>query len=329
MAQVLRPLAGIFQTPDFLQSEVARNLLVGLDAPDDAAVYKIADDRAIIQTMDFFPPVVDDAYMFGAITAANAMSDIYAMGGEVLFGLNIAAWREDLPLELLTEIFRGGAEKMREGGGAIVGGHTITDKEPKYGIAVTGMVDPRALFTKGGAQSGDVLILTKPLGTGILTTAGKNGSAPRDVLEQACIWMMTLNGQAARAARAIGIHAATDITGFALTGHAYEMADASQTQFIFELNALPVLDGAFELAKQNNVPGGTARNRDYLRDKVFLPENVTDEWDAILFDPQTSGGMLMAVSPEKTDALRAELKTRGVAHWVIGQVAPGLGVRVV
>lgn len=312
-----------------MQSENARNLLVGLDAPDDAAVYKIADDRAIIQTMDFFPPVVDDAYAFGAIAAANAMSDIYAMGGEVLFGLNIAAWREDLPLELLSEIFRGGAEKMREGGGAIAGGHTITDKEPKYGIAVTGMVNPQTIFTKGGARAGDVLILTKPLGTGILTTAGKNGKASEAEMQNAIRWMMTLNRDAARAARQIGIHAATDITGFALLGHAFEMASASQVQFVMELEKLPVLESAFALALQGNSPGGTARNRDYLQDKVFLPEDLTDAWDAVLFDPQTSGGLLIAVSPDKADALMREMQARNVAHWGVGHVTAGFGVRAV
>ena len=312
-----------------MQSENARNLIVGLDAPDDAAVYKITDDRAIIQTMDFFPPVVDDAYAFGAIAAANAMSDIYAMGGEVLFGLNIAAWREDLPLDLLTEIFRGGAEKMREGGGAIAGGHTITDKEPKYGIAVTGVVNPQTIFTKGGARAGDVLILTKPLGTGILTTAGKNGKASEAEMQNAIRWMMTLNREAARAAQHVGIHAATDITGFALLGHAFEMASASQVQFVMELEKLPVLESAFALALQGNTPGGTARNRDYLQDKVFLPEDLTDAWDAVLFDPQTSGGLLIAVSPENANALMREMQARNVAHWVIGHVTAGFGVRAV
>jgi selenide,water dikinase len=310
------------------QSEVARNLLVGLGAPDDAAVYRVAEDRALIQTIDFFPPVVDDAYAFGAIAAANAMSDIYAMGGEVLFGLNIAAWRDDLPLELLSEIFRGGAEKMREGGGLIAGGHTINDKEPKYGIAVTGMVNPRDIFTKGGAQVGDTLILTKPLGTGILTTAGKRGIVAEPVLERAIEWMMRLNRAAAQAARKIGIHAATDITGFALLGHAYEMASASNAQFVLERQNIPIMEGAFEMARQGSVPGGTTNNRDYLRDKVLLPQDLSDEWDAVLFDPQTSGGLLIAVAPGKTDALTAEFARLGVAHWTIGTVAAGQGVRI-
>lgn len=324
---MLRLLANIHETTDLSQSEIARNLLVGLGAPDDAAVYQIAPDRAIIQTMDFFPPVVDDAYSFGAIAAANAMSDVYAMGGDVLFALNIAAWREDLPLELLSEILRGGAEKMREGGGVIAGGHTITDTEPKYGLAVTGMVDPRAILTKGGAQVGDVLILTKPLGTGILTTAGKNSRLSAEEMRPVLEWMMALNRDASLAARTVGIRAATDITGFALMGHAYEMASAANAQFIFELDKLPVHPGAFELALQGSMPGGTARNRDYLRDKVFLPPSLSAEWDAVLFDPQTSGGLLIAVSPDKADALQKEFEARRVAYWIVGQVVSGQGVR--
>lgn len=311
-----------------LESEVAKSLLVGLDAPDDAAVYQVAEDRAIIQTIDFFPPVVDDAYAFGAIAAANAMSDIYAMGGDVLFGLNITAWREDLPLELLSEILRGGAEKMCEAGGVIAGGHTITDNEPKYGIAVTGMVNPQKLMTKRGAQVGDELILTKPLGTGILTTAGKRGIISESDLQNAIRSMMTLNKSASLAARGADIRAATDITGYGLVGHAYEMAAASNTQFQFVLDRLPILDGAMELAKQKSIPAGTARNRDYLRDKVFLPENLSDEWEALLFDPQTSGGLLMAVPNSSKAAVLRELETRGAAHWIVGNVQAGKGVTI-
>lgn len=325
----MRPLSGMFKPSDFEQSEIAKNLLVGLDAPDDAAVYRIDDERAMIQTLDLFPPVVDDAYAFGAIAAANAMSDVYAMGGDVLFGLNIAAWREDLPLELLSEILRGGAEMMRQGGGVIAGGHTITDKEPKYGIAVTGMVNPQRIMTKGGAKVGDILFLTKPLGTGILTTAGKQGIVAETDLANAIRWMMTLNKDAALAARAVGLRSMTDITGYALMGHGYEMASASGVEFRFERERLPVLDGALELAKQGSIPGGTGRNRDYLRDRVFLPEHLADEWEALLFDPQTSGGLLMAVSPDKVDDLVREFEARKVAHWMVGTVHDGTGIRVV
>jgi selenide,water dikinase len=323
LAQVLRPLAATSNAADY------PDLLVGLGAPDDAAVYRVDEQRALIQTMDFFPPVVDDAYAYGAIAAANAMSDIYAMGGEVALGLNIAAWREDLPLELLSEIFRGGAEKMREGGGVIAGGHTITDKEPKYGIVVTGFADPARIFTKAGAQVGDALVLTKPLGTGILTTAGKNGIvAPRD-LENAIRWMLQLNRDAARAARAVELKAVTDITGYALLGHAHEMASASGVRFEFDLEQLPILDGALELARLGQIPGGTSRNRDYLRDKVFLSEGLSDEHEALLFDPQTSGVLLMSVPREKLDALTRELHSRKVVYWTIGRVVAGEGVQVI
>lgn len=320
---MLRPLAGLFHASNY------PDLLVGLGAPDDAAVYRLAPDRALIQTMDFFPPVVDDAYTFGAIAAANAMSDVYAMGGEVILGLNIAAWREDLPLELLAEIMRGGGEKMREGGGVVAGGHTITDDEPKYGLAITGMVDPRAMFTKGAAQIGDTLILTKPLGSGIITTAGKNGVAGASELDNAILWMSKLNRAASQAARAVGIRAATDITGYALLGHAYEMATASGTRFQFELSRIPVLPGALELAARQQVPGGTARNRDYLQGKVFLPEGISEGWDALLFDPQTSGGLLIAVPSDKTDELERELTVHQVEFWQTGKVVAGEGVVVI
>ncbi len=322
MAQVLRPLAQQFNAADF------PNLLVGLRAPDDAAVYRIGNERVIIQTVDFFPPVVDDAYAYGAIAAANAMSDIYAMGGEVIFGLNIAAWREDLPLELLEQVFRGGAEKMAEGGGAIAGGHTITDKEPKYGLAVTGLARPEEIFTKGGAQNGDVLILTKPLGTGILTTAGKNGKAAPHHLENAIQWMLKLNRRAMHAAHAVGLKSATDITGYSLLGHAYEMADASGVGFQIDLSLLPVLEGALDLARLDQVPGGTSRNRNYLNEKVFLPKDLTAEWDALLFDPQTSGGLLFPVPAEKLETFILELDARQVSHWQIGRVTAGSGVKI-
>jgi selenide,water dikinase len=323
LAQVLRPLSSQFKAADF------PNLLVGLGAPDDAAVYRISDDRVIIQTMDFFPPVVDDAYAYGAIAAANAMSDIYAMGGEVILGLNIAAWRDDLPLELLAEVFRGGAEKMAEGGGVIAGGHTITDKEPKYGVAVTGIAHPDQIFTKGGAQIGDALILTKPLGTGILTTAGKNGIAAPHDLGKAVEWMLKLNREAAHAAHEVGLKSATDITGYSLLGHAYEMAVASGVRLQIEVGRLPVLDGALVLARLDQIPGGTSRNRDYLKDKVLLPTDLTAEWEALVFDPQTSGGLLFPVSPQELEPFIQELESRQVEHWQIGKVVAGDGVELV
>jgi len=314
LAQVLRPLSDKFKPQDFPA------LLVGLGEPDDAAVYRINESTAIIQTMDFFPPVVDDAYSFGAITAANAMSDVYAMGGEVLLALNIAAWRDDLPLELLSEIFRGGADKVAEAGAVVAGGHTVTDQEPKYGLSVTGVVHPDRITTKGGARVGDVLILTKPLGSGLITTAGKNGVASDAHLQNAIVWMSKLNRNAARAMQEVGIRCATDITGYGLLGHAHEIADASQVALQFRADALPVLDGALEYARQKQIPGGAGRNKLYLEDKVEITRGIAEDRAEILFDPQTSGGLLIAVSQMNFDALMRALKSRGVEHWVIGEV---------
>lgn len=270
--------------------------------------------------MDFFPPVVDDAYAFGAITAANAMSDVYAMGGEVLLALNIAAWRDDLPLELLTEIFRGGADKVAEAGAAIAGGHTVTDKEPKYGLSVTGVVHPDHITTKGGARVGDVLMLTKPLGSGLITTAGKNGVASDEHLQNAIDWMSRLNRGGAQAMQAIKIKCATDITGYGLLGHANEIAEASGVALQFQANALPVLDGALAYAHQKQIPGGAGRNKLYLEGKTKFVRAVDDNLHEIFFDPQTSGGLLIAVPPTQVDALTRELDSRHTAYWIIGQV---------
>jgi selenide,water dikinase len=314
LAQVLRPLRFKFQRSDFPA------LLVGLGDPDDAAVYRIDDTTAIIQTIDFFPPVVDDAYAFGAIAAANAMSDVYAMGGEVLIALNIAAWRDDLPLELLADVFRGAADKMVEGNAVIAGGHTITDDEPKFGLAVTGTVHPSRIITKGGARHGDLLVLTKPLGTGLITTAGKNGVASPADMQNAIEWMMRLNRGAALAMQEVGVRSATDITGYGLLGHAYEMAEASNVVFRFEGKALPLLEGALEYARQKQIPGGAGRNKLYLDDKVEFTREFDDDLYEIFFDPQTSGGLLMAVPADKLDALVRALDARATAHWVVGQV---------
>lgn len=310
----MRPLSDKFNPADFPA------LLVGLGDPDDAAVYRIDDTTAIIQTMDFFPPVVDDAYAFGAIAAANAMSDVYAMGGEVMLALNIAAWRDDLPLELLSEIFRGAADKMAEGNGVIAGGHTITDDEPKFGLSVTGTVRPDRIIKKGGARAGDLLVLTKPLGSGLLTTAGKNGVASAAHLQNAIDWMMRLNRGAAQAMQQAGIRSATDITGYGLLGHAYEMADASGVAFRFHADSLPVLEGALEYAAQKQIPGGAGRNKLYLEGKVNFARALDDDRYEILFDPQTSGGLLMAVPPAALETLTQVLDSRGAAHWVIGDV---------
>ena len=322
MAQVLRPLSDQFKSQNFPA------LLVGLGDPDDAAVYRINETTALIQTLDFFPPVVDDAYSFGAITAANAVSDVYAMGGEVILALNLAAWRDDLPLELLSEILRGGADKVAEAGAAIAGGHTITDKEPKYGLSVTGIVHPNHIVTKGGARVGDVLVLTKPLGSGLITTAAKNGVASEAHLQNAIDWMARLNRGAAQAMQEIGVRCATDITGYGLLGHAYEIAQASDVALRFRTDALPILDGALEYAHQQQIPGGAGRNKLYLEDKVEFTRALDGDLNEILFDPQTSGGLLIAVAGTKLDALARALKSRGVEHWIIGAVIAGKGIVV-
>jgi len=318
----LRPLSDKFQAKDFPA------LLVGLNAPDDAAVYRINDTTAIIQTLDFFPPVVDDAYAFGVITAANAMSDVYAMGGEVLFALNLAAWRDDLPLEILSDVMRGAADKVAEAGAAIAGGHTITDDEPKFGLSVTGVVHPDRIVKKSGARVGDVLVLTKPLGSGLITTAGKNGVASAAHLQNAIEWMSRLNRAAAQAMQEINVKCATDITGYGLLGHAFEIAEASGVALRFRADALPVLDGALEYARQKQIPGGAGRNKTYLDGKVEFERELNEDLHEILFDPQTSGGLLMAVPAAQIDALTRALQSRGVSGWVVGEVIAGRGIQV-
>lgn len=318
----MRPLSDKFQAKDFPA------LLVGLNAPDDAAVYRINDTTAIIQTLDFFPPVVDDAYAFGVITAANAMSDVYAMGGEVLFALNLAAWRDDLPLEILSDVMRGAADKVAEAGAAIAGGHTITDDEPKFGLSVTGVVHPDRIVKKSGARVGDVLVLTKPLGSGLITTAGKNGVASAAHLQNAIEWMSRLNRAAAQAMQEINVKCATDITGYGLLGHAYEIAEASGVALRFRADALPVLDGALEYARQKQIPGGAGRNKTYLDGKVEFERELNEDLYEILFDPQTSGGLLIAVPAAQIDALTRTLQSRGVSGWVVGEAIAGRGIRV-
>jgi selenide,water dikinase len=317
LAQVLRPLQSIFPASAYPE------LLVGLDTADDAAVYRLNDDIALIQTTDFFPPVVDDPYDFGAIAAANAMSDVYAMGGEVLMALNVAAFPDNLDPAILTEIIRGGAEMVARAGGVIAGGHTIADDEPKYGLAVTGLVHPSRIITKATARPGDVLILTKPLGIGILTTAGKQGKATPHHLREAVEWMYRLNRGASQTMQAVGVHAATDITGYGLLGHGYEMAEKSGVRLRFRVADMPLLSTALDYAGQGAVPGGTSRNRHYLQDKLDWHRDVSVSMDALLHDPQTSGGMLIAVAPDRLAALKTELAARDTAGWVIGEVVAG------
>lgn len=305
------------------------DLLVGLGVADDAAVYRLSAEQAIIQTTDFFTPIVDDPYDFGAIAAANAMSDVYAMGGEVLFALNIAAFPNDLPPAVSGEIIRGGAEKVREAGGAIAGGHSIQDAEPKYGLVVTGIAHPDALMLKGGARPGDVLVLTKPLGTGVITTALKRGQAQADHVATAVASMKRLNRAAARAARAVGVRGATDITGFGLLGHACEMAEAGGVRLRFEVARLPWLPGAHDYAAADCFPGGAHNNRRYYAPLVDLKGALAQPDLMLLYDPQTSGGLLLAVPSARLEAFLEECARLDQPAWVVGSVSEGRGVEVV
>ena len=321
MAQVLRPLA--------TQREPAE-LLVGLKASDDAAVYRVADDAAIIETLDFFPPIVDDAYAAGAIAAANAMSDVYAMGGEVLFALNIVAWPDDLSFEPLERLMQGAVDKIAEGGGVIAGGHTVIDREPKFGLAVTGRVHPEHILTKGALHAGDTLWLTKPIGTGVLTTAHKNGDISPEDLASAIASMVALNRAAARAAVAAGLHAATDVTGFALAGHAHEMAERSKVGIQIDAGAVPLLPGARAHAERGVTFGGLERNIAYFvgEGHVRFDPKLDDATRRLMLDPQTSGGLLIGVPAAHATAWDRECERHGVEAWSIGTVVSGTGVAV-
>ena len=302
MAQVLSPLSGIFPADQY------PSLLVGLEEPDDSAVYKMNDTQAIIVTTDFFPPVVDDPYAFGAIAAANALSDVYAMGGQPLLAINLVAYPDGLiSNEILGEILRGGAEAVREAGAVLAGGHTVTDPEPKYGLAVVGQVHPDKIIRKSGAKPGDTLILTKPLGVGVITTALKRELAADGDVQAATESMMRLNSQAAQAAQQAQAHAMTDITGYGLIGHGQEMARLSGVNLHIEAEALPWLPGALALAEQDIFPGGMHRNRDYFQAQVTFADNVSEPIQKLLFDPETSGGLLISVSSEQADDLLAQL----------------------
>jgi selenide,water dikinase len=322
LAQVLRPLQDTFRAADF------PDLLIGVDGPDDAAVYRISDDLAIVQTVDFFPPVVDDAYTYGAVAAANAMSDVYAMGGEVLLALQVCGFPEDQPPEILADIFRGGAEKVAEAGGVIAGGHTLIDAEPKYGLAVTGTVHPDRIMRKGGARPGDVLLLTKPLGTGIVLTAARADECAAEHLAAAVESMTQLNRHAAHLAREAGVVGCTDVTGFSLLGHAEEMARAACVRIVIDATRVPALPGALDYARAGHVTGGAGRNRAGLAGKVTLPRGLPEPLEHLLFDPQTSGGLLIAVAPGGAAALAGALERDGLLGARIGRVEDGAGVTV-
>ena len=319
---MLRPLQEAFRPGLF------PNLIVGLGQPDDAAVYRLSDELAVVQTVDFFPPVVDDAYHFGAIAAANAMSDIYAMGGEVAFALNLCAFPENLPEATIADILRGGADKVLEAGAAIAGGHSVRDKEPKYGLSVTGFVHPGRMLAKGGARPGDALVLTKPLGSGVITTALKREQAAPAHVDAATAVMCQLNRVPGQVAREAGAHAATDITGYGLLGHALEMANQSGTQFRFDWPALPFMAGAFEYAGQWIFAGGAETNERAYIGQVEFAAGLLDWQRMLLFDPQTSGGLLVALPASAAGDYVAMVQSRGGSAWRIGEVVEGHGIAV-
>ena len=299
-------------------------LIAGLTPPDDAAAYRVSDDLAIIGTLDFFPPLVDDARTFGEIAAANALSDVFAMGGRVLFALSIAAFPEDLPRDTLAAVFEGAASKVGEAGGTLAGGHTIRDAEPKYGLAVIGAGHPDRLLRKGGARPGDVLLLTKRLGTGLLVSGHRQGRTTESDLAGAVDQMRTLNRAASEVFVANGIAGATDVTGFGLLGHGLEMARASGTRFVFDAASLPALPGALDLARAGVETGGAAHNRRFvqLEGAAGLPAELV----VLAHDPQTSGGLLAAIPADKLASVEAALDAAGVELWRVGRVEEGAGI---
>ncbi len=319
---MLRPLQGIFDPKDY------PNLLVGLGEPDDAAVWQLDDERALVVTTDFFTPVVDDAYDYGAIAAANALSDVYAMGGKPFLALNIAAMPPDLPNEVTSNILRGGADIAHQAGVVIAGGHTVQDKEPKYGLVVLGFVHPQHMLTKSGLHPGDILVLSKPLGFGTTTTALKREQAsPADVAE-AVGWMKKLNKAAAELALEFDLHGGTDVTGFSLLGHACEMAEASDVRIRFNYHKTPLISGARAYADQFIFPGGAYDNRLYFGSNVHFDPSLDEPSQLLLFDPQTSGGLLLAVPPGKLENLLARAEQLEQPLWVVGEVIPGKGIEV-
>ena len=307
------------------------NLLSAAIPFADAGVYRLDSERALVQSVDFFTPVVDDPRSYGRIAAANAFSDIYAMGGSPLTALSLVGFPACLDRSILVEILLGGVEKVKEAGAVIVGGHTVDDEEPKVGLAVTGLVDPAKLVSTVGARPGDALVLTKPLGTGILATALKGEVLTEADMREAIAGMETLNRAACEAMLAVGVHACTDITGFSLMGHALELAEASGVLVELEAAALPVYPQAREMAAMGLIPAGSYSNRDYYLPRVLEGQNLAPDVLDILADPQTSGGLLMAVAAERLDALLAALRQGGANGWVIGRVgeAPAGRLKVV
>lgn len=302
--------------------------MVGLREPDDAAVWRLDKDRALVVTTDFFTPVVDDAYDYGAIAAANSMSDVYAMGGKPFLALNVAALPDDLPNEIASEIMRGGAEKAREAGVVIAGGHTVKDKEPKFGLVVIGFVDPRKMLSKGGLKVGDALVLTKPLGFGVTTTALKREQVDASDLLDAVNWMKRLNKEAGQLAVEFGLRGGTDITGYSLLGHGLEMANASNISLRLKFAKIPFISCARKYAEKGCFAGGAFDNKSHFESQVKFADSIDEENQMLLFDPQTSGGLLLGVPQEKLDSFIARAGEASQAAWVVGRVEAGAGIHV-
>ena len=298
-----------------------KNLIVGIDTSDDAAVYKINEELAMIQTLDFFTPVVDDPYTFGQISAANSLSDVYAMGGEPKLAMNIVCFPNCLSTDVLAEILKGGHDKVKEAGAIIVGGHTVEDDEPKYGLSVTGFVHPDKVLANNNAKPGDLLILTKPLGLGIINTAIKGELVDESTYEKAVKIMTTLNKYAKEAIdRVEGTNSLTDVTGFGLIGHSFEMATGSNVTIKINYKNVPILEKALEYAEMGLIPAGAYSNRNYVGKNVYINEDVPKNFEDVLFDPQTSGGLLISIPEDKADKLMEELKTTPTEFAIIGEV---------
>jgi selenide, water dikinase len=304
---------------------------VGTETADDAGVFKISDTMALVQTVDFFTPIVDDPFTFGQIAAANSLSDVYAMGGNPVTALNIVGFPFcTLSADVLADILKGGQAKAAEAGVAILGGHTIQDKEPKYGLSVTGLISPDAIYTNTQAKCGDYLVLTKPIGTGIVTTAEKAGMASPHALAEAITSMITLNAATAQAMREATCHSCTDITGFGLIGHTYEMAAGSQVSIELFADAVPILPGAVEYASMGLIPGGAYANRTASAPYVQWDEAVSEVLQDLFYDPQTSGGLLISVPAERLEVLLTKIRTCGsLPYGVIGRVIPLAEKRII
>ncbi len=297
---------------------VDENLLIGYDSKDDAAVYRVSDDVAIVQTLDFFPPMVEDPYIFGQIAATNALSDVFAMGGEVKTALNIVCFPEDMDLNILGKILHGGAEKVIEAGGTLAGGHSIADDGVKYGLSVTGIVHPDHIYPNNMGETGDCLVLTKKLGVGIICTANRIGEASEEAMEEAVASMTTLNKTAAEIARNYRVHACTDVTGFGFLGHLHEMLDGKHSCQVFA-EQVPIMQNVLQYADEFYLTAAAQKNRNHVEAYVQF-ENISFAMEEVLFDPQTSGGLLLAVHPEDAERMLVEMQEKGLPAAIVGEI---------